>query len=139
MRKIGHVLIVLLLTSVNLLNWMDRGLIAGAGSVIKGCVPNVKACGHIPKVSHCPDSDRPDEVDTCSSRCMVCGDICRESGETVQQTGFGINDFELCFHYLTDSVPFSNCLRTARYISYFPAKPNSSFLALAHRNFLEFE
>lgn len=86
--------IVFLLTSVNLLNYVDRGLIAGAGTLIKGCVPTKHDCGH---VGFTPSQESCDRTldETCSSRCMVCNATCVSSNKTVTQTGFGINDFSL--------------------------------------------
>lgn len=86
--------IVFLLTVVNLLNYVDRGLIAGAGTLIKGCVPTKEDCGHV--ISSHNSEDCNNGIDeTCSSRCHVCGAICKFNQKPVEQTGFGINDFQL--------------------------------------------
>ncbi|KAH9249866.1 hypothetical protein BASA81_012357 [Batrachochytrium salamandrivorans] len=90
----------MLLTGVNLLNYMDRGLVAGAGTMIKGCVASLDECSAASRRAHehneC-DGDDPDDVEVpgCSARCRVCGTKCRLTDETVEQTGFGINDFDL--------------------------------------------
>jgi len=116
--------IVVMLTVLNLLNWVDRGLIAGAGTLIKGCVMDVDHCGHIPK-THERCVDDPDDshapIDTCSSRCRVCGDVCHKSGELVEQTGFGMNDFALglvqssfMVGYMCGSFIFSKIARGAK-------------------------
>lgn len=91
-------LILTLLTVVNLFNYIDRGLVAGAGTSIKGCVESIDQCS---RDSHKQEKECPDgggehrEIVGCTTRCRVCGTQCSQTDEVVTQTGFGITDFDL--------------------------------------------
>jgi MFS family permease len=92
---------------------MDRGIIAGAGTLIKGCVEDpVRDCKN--SRNHplpCDPDSKHDELQ-CSSKCKSCGATCDE--ELVVQTGFGFRDevlgmIQSCFMvgYMLGSLLFS--------------------------------
>jgi len=87
--KLSPVVALLLLTYMNVINFVDRGIVAGAGLKIKGCVSDVAECGPVHDVKKC-DND-PDVV-PCTA-CRVCASTC--DGKTVTQTGLGISEFLL--------------------------------------------
>jgi len=105
-------LLLFAFTSVNVLNWMDRGIISGAGSLIKGCVASAQdSCSSSPPPPRCNPDEHRDHA-SCSSRCRVCGGVC--DGELVVQTGFGFRDETLgvmqsCFMggYMVGSLIFA--------------------------------
>uniref|UniRef100_A0A7S2W9R2 Major facilitator superfamily (MFS) profile domain-containing protein n=1 Tax=Mucochytrium quahogii TaxID=96639 RepID=A0A7S2W9R2_9STRA len=104
---------VYILTFVLFLNYVDRGIIAGAGTSIEGCVKSIEHCGKLRDETICVEDDRfpgHDEVvhikadnlgynssvgsnSSVCTQCRICGDIC--FGEKVIQTGFGINTEKL--------------------------------------------
>jgi len=75
-----------LFTLISTLNYIDRGIIAGAGTTIKGCLASGDECENS-KAVECPGKKTVPW--NCTSHCRVCGAIC--DGEEVTQTGFGIN------------------------------------------------
>ena len=86
-------------TFVNTLNYLDRGIVAGAGTLIRGCF-NEDVC---------------DARYSCSSSCRVCGSYCE--GKEVTQSGFGISEMKLGFAqsafmvgYLGASLFFSHAV-----------------------------
>jgi hypothetical protein len=88
---------------------MDRGIIPGTASSLKGCLNNHSQCPNISSTAPCPGSNvptaplgfvgfgvgnatAPNSSTYCAS-CRVCGDVC--DGVVVTQTGFGIDTTEL--------------------------------------------
>ena len=59
---------------VSMLNYIDRGIIAGAGTTIKGCMPNGDSCSREEAVP-CPGKNESVPWN-CTSHCLVCGAIC---------------------------------------------------------------
>lgn len=83
---------VFLLTFVLFLNYVDRGIIAGAATDIRGCVPSVDSCGDLHEVETC-DGGHLSPNETICEQCRVCGEVCH--GEAIRQTGFGISTARL--------------------------------------------
>lgn len=76
---------------VNFLNYVDRGIIAGAGTTIKGCVHSHEDCSRSIEARTCPSMINA-TIEDCVS-CRVCNSTC--GGEHIEQTGFGINTQQL--------------------------------------------
>ena len=113
--KLSPVVALLLLTYMNVINFVDRGIVAGAGLKIKGCVSDVAECGPVHDVKKC-DND-PDVV-PCTA-CRVCASTCE--GKTVRQTGLGISEFLLgiiqslfMLGYMLGSFVFSHMVHGRR-------------------------
>ena len=47
---------IAIFTFVNFLNYLDRGIISGAGTSIKGCLYNANDCGDLPPLPSCGGS-----------------------------------------------------------------------------------
>jgi len=105
MKHFSPVRAVTVLTFVLFLNYVDRGIIAGAATDIRGCVASRKQCAPIDPGSKCDPEEllwldvSPMESmvhagnSSFCDQCRVCGEIC--NGKVVTQTGFGISTTRL--------------------------------------------
>ena len=99
---------VFCLTSVCLLNYLDRGIISGAAVEIKGCALNFNQCDLRPGQNQTGLHD-------CLYECKAC------SCPDVKQTGFGINSQQLGYlqsafmiGYSISSLVYSKLVHTVR-------------------------
>ena len=97
-------LCILIFTAVNFMNYLDRGIIAGAGTSIKGCVHDKSSCiirehqqtcggGLLPSGGDNTTLSPSSREESFCSQCKVCGDIC--DGVQVTQTGLGLTTSQL--------------------------------------------
>ena len=88
---------LVIFTFINLINYIDRGVIPGAGTDIKGCIYNQKTM--------CPtlEPNKPLPKDWCitcplcnaSCASAVCGNSCNEDTHKIEQIGFGVGTTKL--------------------------------------------
>eukprot|EP00039_Didymoeca_costata_P003900 m.70417 g.70417 ORF g.70417 m.70417 type:complete len:516 (-) comp12130_c0_seq1:54-1601(-) len=78
---------VIWLSMCNMINYLDRGIISGAGTSIKGCLETSDHCSAF-KVKNCTSGSHHHKDQQCT-HCPVC------SSCNLNQTGFGINTQEL--------------------------------------------
>jgi|EP00945_MAST-04E_sp_MAST-4E-sp1_P004368 MFS transporter, Spinster family, sphingosine-1-phosphate transporter len=87
-----------LFTVVNFINYVDRGIIPGAGTSIQGCVyDEQKYCPKLVKNQTLP-SDWCVRCPLCGHHCesvATCGDQCDEKSHEIRQLGFAIGTTKL--------------------------------------------
>jgi MFS transporter, Spinster family, sphingosine-1-phosphate transporter len=114
MGKCGDTLLkprmaVLILTCINFINYIDRGIIPGASTSLRGCEYNNKTCPNIN-----PNTTLPDNwcvaCPMCNTHCSnikTCGIQCNEKIHRIGQLGFGISETELGFLQSSFMVGYS--------------------------------
>ena len=93
---------VIILTFINFVNYVDRGIIPCASTSLRGCLyekEGLKTCPTLVKNATLPKNWCV-ECPMCASHCStveLCGIQCDEQSHTIKQLGFGISETQLGF------------------------------------------